>query len=238
VSLDEKSQEKSEETMPFTGTASLASSGLWQRLMRQPNWYRLLCRISYPTLSGLFDIQSHLTDREKVTLYRLACKISEKRTPSCSLVEIGSYVGASSSYLAAGLAKNGPLGKVYCIDTWRNDSMTEGGRDTMAEFLHNTRKFSRHIEPIRGWSTDPQVVDHVKRLAVKIDLLFIDGDHRFEGVLADWKLYSPLLAKNAIVAMHDIGWAEGVQRVVAEEIQPHVVWESRMANLWWGRMPA
>jgi cephalosporin hydroxylase len=205
--------------------------------MKKSSFYSLFCQIRYPVLWGLFEIQSHLTDREKVTLYRLAYKISKKTQPS-SFVEIGSYIGASAFCLAAALTKNGNSGKVYCVDTWNNDAMTEGNRHTMTEFLQNTREFSGHIEPIRGWSTDPQVVDHVKRLAVKIDLLFIDGDHRFEGVLADWKLYSPLLAKSAIVAMHDIGWAEGVQRVVAEEIQPHVVWESRTANLWWGRMAA
>ena len=114
--------------------------------------------------------------------------------------------------------------------------MTEGNRDTMAEFLHNTREFSKYIEPIRGWSTDPKVVGLVAHLAGKIDLLFIDGDHGFEGALADWKTYNPLLSKNAIVAMHDIGWAEGVQRVVAEEIRPRAARESRLTNLWWGWM--
>ena len=204
--------------------------------MKKGSSYRLFCQIRYPILRGLFEIRSHLTDREKVTLYRLASEISKRKTSPCSFVEIGSYIGASSSYLAAGLARNNHFGKVYCIDTWNNDAMTEGNRDTMAEFLHNTRKFSRYIEPIRGWSTDPEVVGQVTRLAGKIDLLFIDSDHCFEGALADWKIYNPLLSENAIVAMHDIGWAEGVQRVVAEEIRPRADREARLTNLWWGWM--
>jgi len=37
-----------------------------------------------------------------------------------------------------------------------------------------------------------------------IDLLFIDGDHRYEGVRKDFEMYSPLVRKGGIVAFHDI----------------------------------
>lgn len=72
------------------------------------------------------------------------------------------------------------------------------------------------------------------QVAGKIDLLFIDGDHSIEGVLADWKAYSPLLSEHAIVVMHDIGWAEGVQCVLTAEIKPRVIREQSLPNLWWG----
>ena len=38
----------------------------------------------------------------------------------------------------------------------------------------------------------------------KLDFLFIDGDHTYEGVKKDFELYSPLVAKGGIVAFHDI----------------------------------
>jgi predicted O-methyltransferase YrrM len=202
--------------------------------MKKISLYRFYCQIRYPVLWRLFGIQTHLTDREKIALYRIASEVSAKKKQCFSFVEIGSYIGASSSYLAAGLAKNHRSGKVYCIDTWNNDAMTEGNRDTMTEFLYNTKEFSSYIEPIRGSSTDSQVVSQVKRLAGKIDLLFIDGDHSVEGVFADWTAYSPLLSGHAIVVMHDIGWAEGVQRVLTEEIKPRVIREQSLPNLWWG----
>jgi hypothetical protein len=53
-------------------------------------------------------------------------------------------------------------------------------------------------------------------------------------LLADWKSYGPMLSENAIGIMHDIGRTEAVQRVVTEKIQPRVVRERRMPNLWWG----
>lgn len=36
-----------------------------------------------------------------------------------------------------------------------------------------------------------------------LDMLFIDGDHRYEGVLTDWLLYNHLVAPGGIVAFHD-----------------------------------
>ena len=38
----------------------------------------------------------------------------------------------------------------------------------------------------------------------KVDLLFIDGDHSYEGVRKDFETYSPLVRKGGIIAFHDI----------------------------------
>lgn len=37
-----------------------------------------------------------------------------------------------------------------------------------------------------------------------IDMLFIDADHRYEGVKRDYELYSPLVREGGIIAFHDI----------------------------------
>ncbi len=37
-----------------------------------------------------------------------------------------------------------------------------------------------------------------------IDLLFIDGDHSFEGVKKDWEMYSPLVRSGGMVVFHDV----------------------------------
>jgi predicted O-methyltransferase YrrM len=36
-----------------------------------------------------------------------------------------------------------------------------------------------------------------------VDFVFIDGDHSEEGLLADWRAWSPLVAPGGIVALHD-----------------------------------
>ena len=38
----------------------------------------------------------------------------------------------------------------------------------------------------------------------KIDFLFIDGDHTYQGVKKDFEMYSPLVSENGIIAFHDI----------------------------------
>jgi hypothetical protein len=41
------------------------------------------------------------------------------------------------------------------------------------------------------------------RQDIKIDLLFIDGDHSYEGVKKDFELYSKILNDNGIIIIHD-----------------------------------
>jgi predicted O-methyltransferase YrrM len=38
----------------------------------------------------------------------------------------------------------------------------------------------------------------------KLDFLFIDGDHSYDGVKADFEMYSKLVNKNGMIAFHDI----------------------------------
>jgi predicted O-methyltransferase YrrM len=186
--------------------------------------------LRYPQLEHSLAVPSHLSVSERVELFRLANQ-SGIRT----VVEIGSYLGASALALAAGLKAAGNAdAKVYCIDTWENFGMSEGERDTYAAFQANTAPFADRVVPIRGWSTAvaPALLQQVGR----IDLLFIDGDHSYDGVLADWRTFGPALAPRAAVAFHDIGWAEGVQRVVNEEVRQAAQSQGGRPNLWWGRL--
>jgi cephalosporin hydroxylase len=55
-----------------------------------------------------------------------------------------------------------------------------------------------------GMSNDPNIVKNVYNHIKSVDVLFIDGDHSYAGVLTDWLLYSPLVKSGGIVAFHDI----------------------------------
>jgi len=45
--------------------------------------------------------------------------------------------------------------------------------------------------------------DFFIRQDIKIDLLWIDGDHSYEGVKTDFDLYSKILSDNGVIIIHD-----------------------------------
>lgn len=58
---------------------------------------------------------------------------------------------------------------------------------------------------VRGDSRDPAIIQQVVDLVpAGIELLFIDGDHSYEGVSMDYQVYSPLVIPGGIIALHDI----------------------------------
>jgi predicted O-methyltransferase YrrM len=167
-------------------------------------------------------IPTHMTADEKIQLYRL---VQEDRPRV--IVEIGSYLGASSCFLARSAQTHVSDWTLFCVDTWNNDAMPDGNRDTFDEFRLNTKRYAQHVQPIRQKSEAA-----AKGFNRKIDLLFIDGDHDYEGVSNDWECWSPHLQSQCTVVMHDIGWAAGVQRVVEESIEPLAVDCRRLPNLY------
>ncbi len=60
------------------------------------------------------------------------------------------------------------------------------------------------IHFIQASSFDPLTVETVRSLVRSVDLLFIDGDHTYDGVAADYRLYAPLVTQGGMVAFHDI----------------------------------
>jgi hypothetical protein len=61
-------------------------------------------------------------------------------------------------------------------------------------------------EVLLGDSHDPAMVEQLEAMldGDAIDLLFIDGDHTFEGVKQDYEMYSPLVRPGGMVAFHDV----------------------------------
>ena len=180
---------------------------------------------NYPGIAGIY---THLSVEEKSTLIHLA-----ENCNGLTFVEIGSFFGASSCCIAEGIQSAGKKAKLYCVDTWQNDAMGGMKRsDTYHEFLQNTKKYTGTIVPLRGTSREIARV-----FEKKIDFLFIDADHSYEGVKEDVELWFPKLQTGALVIFHDVEWAEGVQQIVREEVVPRAEKEGRIPNLYWARVP-
>jgi cephalosporin hydroxylase len=67
-------------------------------------------------------------------------------------------------------------------------------------------KEGQKIYLIRRDSHDSQTLKEVERIlgGEKVDFLFVDGDHTYEGVKRDFEMYSPLVREGGIIAFHDI----------------------------------
>ncbi|HST18004.1 MAG TPA: class I SAM-dependent methyltransferase [Gaiellaceae bacterium] len=64
----------------------------------------------------------------------------------------------------------------------------------------------QRVVSLAGDSQTDAMVARVRRAVGNrpLDVLFIDGDHSYEGVKRDWELYSPLVRRGGIVGLHDI----------------------------------
>jgi predicted O-methyltransferase YrrM len=71
------------------------------------------------------------------------------------------------------------------------------------------RRFGQERQKLhlmRANSHHPSTLEETKRLLSgrPIDLLFIDGDHTYEGVKKDWEMYSPLVRSGGLIVFHDV----------------------------------
>ena len=118
-------------------------------------------------------------------------------------VEIGSARGKSACFVGQALKENGS-GKLFAIDPHtRTDWNDEDSVDTLAVMRRNVSalKLEKQVEIIRDTSERA-----AERWMLPIDMLFIDGDHSYEGVKRDWELFSPHVTQFGVVVFHDTIW--------------------------------
>jgi len=164
---------------------------------------------------------------ERGYLFQLASALPE----DAQVVEVGSWMGASTCFLAGGL--RGAGARIHAVDNFQGLSTCGedaawydrhfrrlGRKGTLEIFRENLAAlgFTTRIEPFVGDS-----VAAVQAWAAKrgtIDLVFIDGDHSYEACQADIAGWSPFLKPGGIIAFHDFGSrAEGVTRAIFEAIK-------------------
>lgn len=91
----------------------------------------------------------------------------------------------------------GDIGATYVVDACNG----VGGPND----LENENSFYRtHFYPRFVKETSENAFyNFFIRQDIKIDLLFIDGDHSYDGVKKDFELYSTILSDNGIIIIHD-----------------------------------
>lgn len=114
-----------------------------------------------------------------------------------TVVEIGSLYGGT---LWAWLQVPG-VRSVTSVDLLLD---YEPMRPGLVEARKQWQGWSNRLHIVEGDSHAPETVRAVSdRTGARIDFLFIDGDHTYEGVSADFAAWSPLVRRGGLVAFHD-----------------------------------
>jgi predicted O-methyltransferase YrrM len=69
-----------------------------------------------------------------------------------------------------------------------------------------------NLHIIDGDSKSEEIQKKVWKLIPSVDLLFIDGDHTYEGAKADYENYGKLVRPGGMIALHDIADSESHRR--------------------------
>jgi predicted O-methyltransferase YrrM len=129
-------------------------------------------------------------------------------------VEIGSWKGRSTTWLASGARLAGH--RVYAIDPHCR-SREYPSAETLDEFLGNLARngLADIVEPLV--MTSEAAAAHIEG---PVELLFIDGDHSYEAVRRDAELWLPRLIEGGTVMFHDVATAaySGPRRIVREMV--------------------
>ena len=109
--------------------------------------------------------------------------------------EIGSYRGGTIALFFQVLHT---YSKIIAIDI----GFTKYQIKALKQFKKSNQMFWALNSNSKSLKTIEKVKDCLN--GNKIDFLFIDGDHSYQGVKNDYELYSPMVNSTGIIAFHDI----------------------------------
>lgn len=141
---------------------------------------------------GLADATTQTTQEERDTLARFA---AEKR----NLVEIGVWHGITTSRLRQSMSSDGAL---WAVDPYFRSRVGVCWAQMIA---HNVvgKVSGGNVQWIRMTGADAARVRLATPEPQPVDFIFIDGNHSYEGLEADWEGWSSQIAEGGIVALHD-----------------------------------
>lgn len=136
----------------------------------------------------------------------------EKAKDGDLLVEIGCFLGKSTSFMATEIANSGKELTFHTMDLWEYDCYSQPEKDwfngspekqlyhtPLGCFVANIDNVKEYVTSFRGDSK--KIVENYEDDS--IDFLFIDGDHSSEGFKKDLELWYPKVKHGGVFSGHD-----------------------------------
>jgi predicted O-methyltransferase YrrM/GR25 family glycosyltransferase involved in LPS biosynthesis len=160
----------------------------------------------------------------------LYSRMVEKFPSGSKFVEIGSWKGKSSAYMAVEIANSNKKIDFYCVDTWEG-SIEHAGMEELPRlydiFIDNMRPVESYYFPLKLKS-----LEAVSKFEDKsLDFVFIDASHEYEDVKNDIIAWLPKVKPGGVLAGHDYyidgyDWFPGVKQAVNEQLDNFEVEEN------------
>lgn len=90
---------------------------------------------------------------------------------------------------------------------------------------------AERLRIVEGNSQAPEAIEAAG--VTSIDVLFIDGDHSYDGVKADFELWSPLVRPGGVVAFHDTVPTEWAHEPGVVQLVNELKWHRKLASVEW-----
>jgi|TARA_B100000959_G_C14866623_1_gene576534 predicted O-methyltransferase YrrM len=169
-----------------------------------------------PNFDGIYGMTANPL-RQVFMMGTIWCLSNYIQNSHLNILEIGSWSGASALTWGEALEiHNGGKGSLSCIDAWEpyynsdeiHDDLSREINDALSDnepynvFMENMEYLpsSVNLTVHRGWSSDvlPLLKHH------NFDLIYIDGDHSYQGVSADIEASCALVKDGGIICGDDL----------------------------------
>jgi len=198
----------------------------------------LLENMDLPDLSDAIDVYTRharfCQPTPENSHLSLLYKIRELHDKECNYLEIGTLFGfsmvnasrSSTKGKFVGIDLFETTGKIYVNDYTpdiRHRNLSIGKTTRLVETcnIHN-----HDIELILGNSTLDTTYDRAVNICSNYHLMFIDGDHSYEGTLRDFLKYTPLLESGGYLLLDDQDYPdiEAVIKTIRTDFKDEYEW--------------
>lgn len=139
-------------------------------------------------------IESQMSTNERFQLYYILSQLARGLDGNIRFVEIGSHAGASLKLSHRALTRRFPTVQGFAVEP--------AGTPQFYEVLNELSANVAHLKAL-SHEAAPSLADFFLSDGLLAEVIFVDGDHTYEGVKRDIINYFPLLRPGGVMVFHD-----------------------------------